>query len=58
MASAHLVLFHLIFKVTEEDTKFPMQPRHIHSAEFEIFSADAHKGQILDISLSLHYKKF
>jgi len=46
-ATAHLTLFRLIFKIAQLDTNQQVQFRHIHGEGFEIFSADAHKGQAL-----------
>ncbi|KAJ7256624.1 hypothetical protein C8J57DRAFT_982448, partial [Mycena rebaudengoi] len=46
-AQAHLILFTRIFEIALGDTGTPCRFRHIHGEGFEVWIADAHKGQEL-----------
>ncbi|KAJ6565296.1 hypothetical protein DFH09DRAFT_919678 [Mycena vulgaris] len=46
-AEAHLILFTRIFDIAHEDTGVPCHFRLIHGDGFELWIADAHKGQAL-----------
>ncbi|KAJ7920959.1 hypothetical protein B0H13DRAFT_2230669 [Mycena leptocephala] len=48
-AEAHVILFTRVFQIAFEDTGVPCRFRHIHGDGFELWIADAHKGQALEI---------
>ncbi|TFK44080.1 hypothetical protein BDQ12DRAFT_594008, partial [Crucibulum laeve] len=50
-AQAHLILFTRIFDFAHSETGIPIQFCHIHGARFNIWIADAHKGQALGVGL-------
>ena len=47
-ADAHLILFRRIFEIAQHDTKQQVLFRHIDGTGFEVWVADAHKGQALE----------
>ena len=46
-ADVHVILFHCICSIAEQDTGVPVRFLHIHSMHIESVVADGHHGQAL-----------
>ena len=48
-ADMHIILFHRIFSIAEQDTGIPVRFFHIHGMRIKSIIADEHCGQALGI---------
>jgi len=53
-ADAHVILFHRICSVAEQDTGVPVKFLHIHGMGIESIIADGHRGQALGKISCIH----